>query len=109
MSTLAHHTVEANGIAIHFAEQGSGPAVLLCHGFPETWWSWRRQMSPLADAGYRAIALDMRGYGDSGRPDAIDQYTIFHLVGDLVGLLDALSRPWWSAMTGARRWPGTRP
>ena len=93
MSALQHHTVQANGIDIHFAEQGSGPAVLLCHGFPETWWSWRRQMQPLAEAGYRAIALDMRGYGDSGAPDAIDQYTIFHLVGDLVGLLDVLELP----------------
>ncbi len=90
MSTLQHRTVDANGIRIHFAEQGSGPVVLFCHGFPETSWSWRRQMLPLADAGYRAIAPDMRGYGETERPSAIDQYTLFHLVGDMVGLLDAL-------------------
>ena len=90
MSALQHRTVEANGIRLHLAEQGSGPLVLLCHGFPETSWSWRRQMQPLADAGYRVVAPDMRGYGGSDRPEPVDQYSLFHLVGDMVGLLDAL-------------------
>ncbi len=75
---------------MHIAEQGGGPLVLLCHGFPETSWSWRRQMQPLADAGFHAVAPDMRGYGETDRPEAIDQYSLFHLVGDMVGLLDAL-------------------
>ncbi len=90
MNTLQHRRVETNGISMHIAEQGSGPLVLLCHGFPETSWSWRRQMQPLADAGFHAVAPDMRGYGQTDRPEAIDQYSLFHLVGDMVGLLDAL-------------------
>src|ERR1700733_14463182 len=74
----------------HIAEQGEGPAVLLCHGFPESWYSWRHQLAALAAAGFRAVAPDMRGYGRSDRPKAIDQYTLLHLIGDMVGLLDAL-------------------
>jgi epoxide hydrolase A/B len=87
---IAHQTVEANGIQLHFAERGEGPLVVLCHGFPECWYSWRHQLVALASAGFRAVAPDMRGYGRSSRPEAIDQYTLFHLVGDVVGLLDAL-------------------
>ena len=87
---VSHRTVEANGIHLHIAEQGEGPAVLLCHGFPESWYSWRHQLSALAAAGFHAIAPDMRGYGRSDRPEAIEQYTLLHLVGDMVGLLDAL-------------------
>jgi pimeloyl-ACP methyl ester carboxylesterase len=71
------------------AEQGEGPLVVLCHGFPESWYSWRHQMRALAAAGFHAVAPDMRGYGGTDRPDAIEQYTLFHLVGDMVGLLDA--------------------
>jgi len=90
MSAAAHRVVEANGIRLHIAEQGEGPLVVLCHGFPESWYSWRHQLAALAAAGFRAVAPDMRGYGSSDRPDAIDQYTLLHLVGDMVGLLDAL-------------------
>ena len=90
MSEPSQRIVETNGIHLNIAEQGSGPLVLLCHGFPESWYSWRHQLSALAAAGFHAVAPDMRGYGESDRPDAIDQYTILHLVGDLVGLLDAL-------------------
>jgi pimeloyl-ACP methyl ester carboxylesterase len=82
--------VEANGIHLNIAEQGSGPLVLLCHGFPESWYSWRHQLSALAAAGFHVVAPDMRGYGKSDQPDTIEQYTILHLVGDMVGLLDAL-------------------
>jgi pimeloyl-ACP methyl ester carboxylesterase len=82
--------IQSNGIRLNVAEQGSGPLVLLCHGFPESWYSWRHQLAALAAAGFHAVAPDMRGYGKSDAPEAIDQYTIFHLVGDLVGLLDAL-------------------
>jgi pimeloyl-ACP methyl ester carboxylesterase len=85
--------VETNGICLNIAEQGNGPMVLLCHGFPESWYSWRHQIGALAAAGFRAVAPDMRGYGKSDRPEAIDQYTIFHLVGDVVGLLDAFETP----------------
>jgi epoxide hydrolase A/B len=87
---VTHRTVEANGIRMHFAEMGSGPLVVLCHGFPESWYSWRHQLPAIAAAGFRALAPDMRGYGGTDRPEAIDQYTLFHLVGDMVGLLDAL-------------------
>jgi pimeloyl-ACP methyl ester carboxylesterase len=87
---IAHRTVAANGIHLHFAEQGQGPLVVLCHGFPECWYSWRHQLPALSAAGFHAVAVDMRGYGQSDRPEAIDQYTLLHLVGDMVGLLDAL-------------------
>ncbi len=87
---LTHRTIETNGIRMHVAEAGVGPLVVLCHGFPESWYSWRHQLAALADAGYRVVAPDMRGYGLTDRPEAIDQYTLFHLVGDIVGLVDAL-------------------
>ena len=90
MTQLTHRTIKTNGIQMHIAEQGEGPLVLLCHGFPESWYSWRHQLKALADAGYHAVAPDMRGYGQTDRPDALDQYTLLHLVGDMVGVLDAL-------------------
>lgn len=90
MSEIKHRTVETNGIRLHLAEAGEGPLVLLCHGFPESWYSWRHQLKALAEAGFRAVAPDMRGYGQSERPEAIEQYTLFHLIGDMVGVLDAL-------------------
>jgi len=82
--------IETNGIRLNVAEQGEGPLVLLCHGFPESWYSWRHQIGALAAAGFHAVAPDMRGYGKSDAPQAVDQYTLFHLVGDMVGILDAL-------------------
>src|SRR5215469_4480630 len=89
-SDLSHRFIETNGIRMHIAEQGQGPLVLLCHGFPESWYSWRHQLSALAEAGYHAVAPDQRGYGQTDRPEPIEAYTILHLVGDMVGLLDAL-------------------
>ena len=91
--SIEHRALRVNGIHMHVAEQGSGPVVLLCHGFPESWYSYRHQLPALAAAGYRAVAPDMRGYGDTERPTAVDQYTLLHLVGDMVGLLDALGEP----------------
>jgi pimeloyl-ACP methyl ester carboxylesterase len=90
MSAPAHRCIETNGIRMHLAEQGSGPLVLLCHGYPESWYSWRHQLSALAEAGFHAVAPDMRGYGQTDAPEAIDQYTLMHLVGDMVGVLDAM-------------------
>jgi len=75
---------------MHVAEQGEGPAVVLCHGFPELWYSWRHQIGALADAGFRVVAPDQRGYGATDRPEAIEDYDIIHLTDDLLGLLDAL-------------------
>jgi pimeloyl-ACP methyl ester carboxylesterase len=89
-ANVKHRTVTANGIKLHLAEQGEGPLVVLCHGFPESWYSWRHQLAALSAAGFHVVAPDMRGYGGSDQPDAIDQYTLLHLVGDMVGLLDAL-------------------
>src|SRR5436309_7316703 len=93
MSEPTQRLIETNGIHLNIAEQGKGPPVILCHGFPESWYSWRHQLTALAAAGFHAVAPDMRGYGKSDRPEAIDQYTIFHLIGDLVGLLDAIEAP----------------
>jgi len=96
MATIAsavHRNIEANGIRLHVAEMGEGPAVLMCHGWPETWYSWRHQLPSLAAAGFRAIAPDMRGYGRSDQPEPIDAYTQLHIVGDMVALLDALAIP----------------
>jgi pimeloyl-ACP methyl ester carboxylesterase len=85
-----HRAVTTNSIRMHLTEAGTGPLVLLCHGFPELGYSWRHQLPALAEAGFRAVAPDMRGYGRTDRPEAIDQYTLLHLIGDMVGLLDAL-------------------
>jgi pimeloyl-ACP methyl ester carboxylesterase len=90
MGELTHRVIETNGIRMRIAEQGEGPLVLLCHGFPESWYSWRHQLAALAAAGFRAVAPDMRGYGETEAPAAIEQYTLLHLVGDMVGVLDAL-------------------
>jgi len=87
---VTHRTIEANGVRIHVAEAGEGPLVLLCHGWPESWYSWRHQLRALADAGFRAVAPDMRGYGQTDRPQAIESYTLLHLVGDMVALVPAL-------------------
>jgi pimeloyl-ACP methyl ester carboxylesterase len=90
MSAITHRMIQANGIHLHIAEQGEGPLVVMCHGFPECWYSWRHQLAALSAAGFHAVAVDMRGYGQSDRPEAIDQYTLLHLVSDMVGVLDAL-------------------
>ena len=90
MSKTTQRIIECNGIRINIAEQGEGPLVLLVHGFPESWFSWRHQIDALAATGFRVVAPDMRGYGKSDAPQAIDQYTILHLVGDMVGILDVL-------------------
>ena len=90
MTGVTHRTIEANGVRIHVAEAGEGPLVLLCHGWPESWYSWRHQLRALADAGFRAVAPDMRGSGQTDRPQAIESYTLLHLVGDMVALVPAL-------------------
>ena len=83
-------TVSTNGIDLHVVEAGEGPTVILAHGWPELSYSWRHQLPVLADAGFRAVAPDMRGYGRSSRPTEIADYDIEHLTGDLIGLLDDL-------------------
>ncbi len=90
MPEIRHRMVKANGIRLHVAEQGEGPLVILCHGFPECWYSWRHQLGALAEAGFHAVAPDLRGYGWSDRPEAMEKYTILHDIGDMLGLVDAL-------------------
>jgi pimeloyl-ACP methyl ester carboxylesterase len=102
MNDVKHRFVETNGIRMHIAESGAGPLVLLCHGFPESWYSWRHQLRALAEAGFHAVAPDMRGYGQTERPEEIDQYTLLHLVGDIVGLLDALGEE--TALVAGHDW-----
>src|SRR3954468_11020864 len=89
---IRHRTVETNGIHMHIAEQGEGPLVVLCHGFPESWYSWRHQLPALAAAGFHAVAPDPRGYGQTESPEPIEAYDILHLVADIVGLVQALGR-----------------
>jgi pimeloyl-ACP methyl ester carboxylesterase len=88
MAEIQPQRVTVNGIGLNVLEAGEGPLVLLLHGFPELAHSWRHQLPALAEAGYRAVAPDLRGYGESDAPEAIDAYTLFHLVGDVVGLVD---------------------
>ncbi len=90
MSEAIHRMIAANGINIHIAEQGQGPVVLLIHGFPELWYSWRHQLPALADAGYHAVAPDVRGYGRTDAPQAVEDYSMRNLTSDAVGILDAL-------------------
>ncbi|KAM9316361.1 bifunctional epoxide hydrolase 2 [Gastrophryne carolinensis] len=78
------------GVKLHYVEMGSGPVICLCHGFPESWYSWRYQLPALAEAGYRVIALDMKGFGDSSAPHAIEEYSQEELCKDLVIFLDKL-------------------
>lgn len=87
---LKHGFVEVNGVRLHIAEQGEGPLVLLLHGFPESWYSWRHQFGPLAEAGYRVVAPDQRGYARSEQPADVESYSLLHLTGDVVGLIHAL-------------------
>jgi pimeloyl-ACP methyl ester carboxylesterase len=90
MNELRHHTVQANGIRMKVAERGAGPLLLLCHGWPETWYAWRHQIAPLAERGFRVAAPDLRGFGGSDAPPDVDAYHVLHLVGDLVQLVAQL-------------------
>ena len=91
-SKVAHGFVETEpGVKIHFVENGSGPAVILLHGFPDGWYGWRHQLPALAAAGYRAIALDGRGYGGSSSPSKIEDYSHQELCQDVITLMDRLS------------------
>jgi pimeloyl-ACP methyl ester carboxylesterase len=82
--------IGANGVDLNIAEAGEGPLILLLHGFPESWYSWRHQFAPLAGAGYHVVAPDMRGYGKSDKPEAISAYNQVEVVNDIVGLVSAL-------------------
>lgn len=110
---LEHGSVATNGLEVHFESLGSGPLVVFCHGWPESWYSWRHQLPAVAEAGFRAVALHMRGYGDTGGPTDIDKYMITDLIGDVVGVVRGLGEDtavvighdwgapvaWYSALT----------
>ncbi|GJY78719.1 bifunctional epoxide hydrolase 2-like protein [Tanacetum coccineum] len=90
MENIQHRNIKVNGINMHVAEIGEGPTVLFIHGFPELWYTWRHQMLFIASKGYRAVAPDLRGFGDTEAPPSPTSYTALHIVGDLVCLLDSL-------------------
>ena len=90
VSELTHRIVDVNGIRLHAVESGEGPLVLLVHGFPESWYSWRHQLPFLAEHGYRAVAIDVRGYGRSSAPVAIEEYRMLRHVADNLALVAAL-------------------
>ncbi len=89
---ISHRFVDVGGLEMHIAEAGDGPLVVLLHGFPECWYSWRHQLTALAQAGYHAVAPDQRGYCRTGQPPSagVESYSMLHLVGDVIGLIDAL-------------------
>ncbi|MFC9860241.1 MULTISPECIES: alpha/beta fold hydrolase [unclassified Streptomyces] len=87
-----HRLVDVPGGRIHLVEQGTGPLVLLVHGFPESWYSWRHQLPAIAAAGFRAVAIDVRGYGRSSKPAAVDAYRMLDLVADNAGIVRALGQ-----------------
>jgi pimeloyl-ACP methyl ester carboxylesterase len=90
MAELQHKFVTTNGIRMHYVEQGAGPLVVLCHGWPESWYSYRHQIPALAAAGFRVVAPDQRGFGQTDRPEPIEAYNILNLAGDIVGLVNSL-------------------
>jgi pimeloyl-ACP methyl ester carboxylesterase len=94
--------VTTNGIRMHLVEQGAGPLVVLLHGFPESWHSWRHQLGALSEAGFHAVAPDLRGYGQTEGPEALEAYDIFQLTGDVVGLVHALGEE--SAVIAGHDW-----
>jgi pimeloyl-ACP methyl ester carboxylesterase len=87
MSAWTDHTDTINGVRLHWVEQGEGPLVLLLHGFPEFWWGWHRQLAPLAAAGFRVVAPDLRGYNLSGKPPGVDAYRTSTLAADVAALI----------------------
>mgnify|MGYP001147286652 CR=1 FL=1 len=96
-----HQYASINGIRVHYVDQGQGMPVILCHGFPHLWFSWHRQITALAAAGYRVIAPDMRGMGQTDAPQDPRYYDIDHITGDLIGLLDHLQLATLRAIVGA--------
>jgi pimeloyl-ACP methyl ester carboxylesterase len=87
---VTQRRIATNGISLNIAEAGKGPLVLLLHGFPESWYSWRHQFAPIAAAGYHVVAPDMRGYGKSDKPAEITAYCQSEVVKDIIGLIPAL-------------------
>src|SRR5258707_10567603 len=85
-------TIDAGAARIRVAIEGKGPLVLMVHGFPESWYSWRHQIKPIAKAGFTACAIDVRGYGGSDRPHPVEAYAMEKMIADVVGVIEKLSR-----------------
>jgi len=98
-------TIETNGVRIRANVQGEGPLVVMVHGFPESWYSWRHQMAPLAAAGFTACAIDVRGYGGSDKPHEVGAYSMQELTADVAGVIDTLS-PGAPAVVIGHDWGG---
>ncbi|MBT2269874.1 alpha/beta fold hydrolase [Rhodococcus erythropolis] len=90
MRNWTHHRAQINGLDMHYVEEGDGPLVVLLHGFPHTWFSWRHQITALAAAGYRVVAPDLRGMGQTSVPPNVEDYRVDNVVADMCGLLDHL-------------------
>src|SRR5256885_10683740 len=88
---MEFRTVDVGEVSLRCAIEGSGPLVVMVHGFPESWYSWRHQMAPLAAAGFTACAIDARGYGGSDKPQPVEAYAMEQMTADVAGIIDALS------------------
>jgi len=104
MSEVEFKVVESNGINIRLAMMGEGPLVIFCHGWPESWYSYRYQLPAVADAGFKAVAYDVRGYGESDKPHEIEAYSMRNMTDDVVGIIDALG--YETAITIGHDWGG---
>src|SRR5881409_3979095 len=93
METWQHRDIITNGIRMHYVTQGSGPLVVLLHGFPEFWFSWRKQIPALIDAGFRVVAPDLRGYNESSKPRDVEDYRLSVVAGDIAALIEHLGAP----------------
>lgn len=102
LAGIRHRQLDTRGLRMHIAEAGTGPLVLLLHGFPECWYSWRHQLVTLAAAGFHAVAPDQRGYGRTDHPESVGAYSILHLTGDVMALMDALGEE--SAVVAGHDW-----
>ena len=85
-------TLECNGIRLRAAVEGEGPLVVMVHGWPELWYSWRHQIKAIARAGYQVVAPDMRGYGGSDKPTDLEAYDMVNLMGDILGIIDSFGQ-----------------
>ena len=104
MENVEFKIVKSNGINIRLAMMGEGPLVIFCHGWPESWYSYRYQLPAVADAGFKAVAYDVRGYGESDKPHEIEAYTMRNMTNDVVGIIDALGYD--TAITIGHDWGG---
>jgi epoxide hydrolase 4 len=100
---MEHHRVSVNGIDLHYVEGGSGPLVVLLHGFPEFWYSWRNQIPALVGAGYRVVAVDLRGYNESSKPPHVSDYRLVTIANDIAALIEKLGAP---AVLAGHDWGG---